>query len=160
MKDLKNLKKRNNRNELKDLRNGKIEIIRVMKKNIRYIAAFILTAFALLTLYLSSSLIFDLNGVREKEGDYVLTVVWANFICSILYLFAAYGFIKAKKQTIVFLGIATLVLVTAFILFGIHIYNGGIYMSKTIGAMIFRIVLTVAFAAVAYFTILEKIEKI
>ena len=124
-----------------------------MKRNIRYITAFILTAFALLTLYLSSSLIFDLNGARAKEGDYVLTVVWANFICSILYVFAAYGFIKAKTQTIVFLGIATLLLVSAFILFGIHIYNGGIYMTKTIGAMIFRIEVTSTFAAVAYFTI-------
>ena len=131
----------------------------VMKRIIRYIAAFILTAFALLTLYLSSSLIFDLNGVRANEGDYVLSVVWANFICSILYLFAAYGFVKAKKQTIVFLGVAVLVLVVAFILFGIHIYSGEVYMTKTIGAMIFRIVVTAIFAAVAYFTINKEQTK-
>ena len=130
-----------------------------MKRNIRYIAAFILTAFALLTLYLSSSLIFDLNGVRANEGDYVLSVVWANFICSILYLFAAYGFVKVKKQTILYLGVAILVLVSAFILFGIHIYAGGIYMTKTIAAMIFRIVVTAIFTAVAYYTIIKEQAK-
>ena len=130
-----------------------------MKRNIRYIAAFILTAFALLTLYLSSSLIFDLNGVRAEEGDYVLIVVWANFICSILYLFSAYGFMKAKKQTILYLGVAILVLLSAFILFGIHIYTGGIYMTKTIGAMIFRILVTVIFGAVAYYTINKEQSK-
>ena len=130
-----------------------------MKRNIRYIAAFIITAFALLTLYLSSSLIFDLNGVRANEGDYVLSVVWANFICSILYLFAAYGFVKAKKQTILYLGVTILVLVSAFILFGIHIYTGENYMTKTIGAMIFRIVVKAIFAAVAYFTINKEQTK-
>ncbi|MGV8993596.1 MAG: hypothetical protein ACOH1O_05790 [Flavobacterium sp.] len=130
-----------------------------MKRNIRYIAAFILTAFALLTLYISSSLIFDLNGVRAEEGDYVLIVVWANFICSILYLFSAYGFVNAKKQTILYLGVAILVLLSAFILFGIHIYTGGIYMTKTIVAMIFRIVVTVIFGAVAYYTINKEQSK-
>ena len=130
-----------------------------MKRNIRYIAAFIITAFALLTLYLSSSLIFDLNGVRAEEGDYVLIVVWANFICSILYLFSAYGFVNAKKQTAKLLGIAMLVLIAAFILFGIHIYTGGIYMTKTIGAMIFRILVTVIFGAVAYYTINKEQSK-
>ena len=123
-----------------------------MKRNIRYIAAFILAAFALLTLYLSASIIFDLFGVRATEGDYVLTVVWANFTCSIIYLFAAYGFIKAKKETVLLLAIAILVLVSAFILFGIHIYTDGVYMTKTIGALIFRISLTVVFGVVAYYT--------
>ncbi len=123
-----------------------------MKRNIRYIAAFILTAFALLTLYLSTSLIFDLNEVRAKEGDYVLTVVWANFICSIIYLFAAYGFVKGKKGTFKLLVVAVLILTSAFIAFGIHIYTDGVYMTKTIGAMIFRITVTFIFSLVAYYT--------
>lgn len=127
-----------------------------MKRNIRYIAAFILTAFALLTLYLSSSIIFDLFGMREKEGDFVWIVIWANFICSIIYLFAAYGFIKSKKETFVLLGVAVLILISAFIFFGIHIYTDGVYMSKTIGAMIFRIVVTSIFAATAFFTITKS----
>jgi len=35
----------------------------------------------------------------------------------------------------------------------IHINSGGIYETKTIGAMIFRITLTLVFAILAYFTI-------
>lgn len=86
-----------------------------MKKYIPYIIATVLTAFALLTLFLSMSVIFDLFGVRAKEGNYVLFVVWSNFISSILYLFAAYGFIKNKKWTTSLLGISTLILITAFV---------------------------------------------
>lgn len=124
-----------------------------MKKTLRYLIAIVLAAFGLLTLFLSSSVIFDLFGIRAKEGNYVLFVVWANFLSSILYLCAAYGFIKTQKWTTKLLGISAILLIVAFIGLFIHIYSGGIYETKTIGAMIFRIVLTLTFMTMAYFTI-------
>ena len=127
-----------------------------MKKYILYTSAVILTAFGLLTLFLSTSVIFDLFGIRAKEGNYVLFVVWSNFISSILYLFAAYGFIKNKKWTVALLGISTLILIAAFIGLKFHASSGGIYETKTIGAMIFRISVTLVFAIIAYFTITKK----
>jgi hypothetical protein len=127
-----------------------------MKRYIQYILATILAGFGLLTLFLSSSVIFDLFGIRAKEGNYVLFVVWSNFISSILYLFAAFGFVKVKKWTTTFLGISTLILIVAFIGLKIHVSAGGIYEEKTIGAMIFRISLTLVFAILAYFTITKK----
>ena len=127
-----------------------------MKKYVLYTSAVILAAFGLLTLFLSTSVIFDLFGIREKEGNYVLFVVWSNFISSILYLFAAYGFIKNKKWTTSLLGISTLILIAAFVGLKIHINSGGIYETKTVGAMIFRISVTFVFAILAYFTITKK----
>jgi hypothetical protein len=124
-----------------------------MIKILRYIFAALLTAFGLLTLFLSSSVIFDLFGIRAKEGNYVLFVVLANFLSSIIYLFAAYGFIKAQKRTTQLLGISAILLIVAFIGLFIHIFSGGIYETKTVGAMIFRIGLTLTFMATAYFTI-------
>ena len=115
--------------------------------------AIVLTVFGLVTLFLSSSVIFDLFGVRAKEGNYVLFVVWANFLSSILYLFAAYGFIKTKKWTTHLLGFSAILLIVAFIVLMIHINTGGIYETKTIGAMIFRIALTLVFSILAYLTI-------
>lgn len=112
--------------------------------------AALLTAFGLLTLFLSSSVIFDLFGIRAKEGNYVLLVVWANFLSSILYLVAAYGFVKSRKWTIKPLGISAIILVLAFAGLLIHINSGGIYETKTVGAMLFRIVVTAVFAALAY----------
>jgi len=121
-----------------------------MKKYLPYLLAVILTGFGLLTLFLSTSVIFDLFGVRAQEGNYVLFIVWSNFISSLLYLFAAYGFIKSKKWTTSLLIISTFILIAAFIGLFIHIRLGGIYETKTIGAMIFRIIVTLAFAAFAY----------
>ena len=127
-----------------------------MKKYVLYTSAVILTAFGMLTLFLSTSVIFDLFGIRAKEGNYVLFVVWSNFISSILYLFAAYGFIKNKKWTATLLGISAFILIAAFIGLKILASTGGIYETKTIGAMIFRISVTLVFAIIAYFTITKK----
>lgn len=127
-----------------------------MKKILPYLFAIILAGFGLLTLFLSTSVIFDLFGIRAKEGNYVLFVVWSNFISSILYIFAAYGFIKNKKLTATLLGISTLILIAAFIGLKIHASSGGIYEEKTIDAMIFRISVTLVFTIIAYFTITKK----
>ena len=127
-----------------------------MKKILPYLLAIILAGFGLLTLFLSTSVLFDLFGIRAKEGNYVLFVVWSNFISSILYLFAAYGFIKSKKWTTTLLGISTLILIGAFVGLKIHASSGGIYEEKTIGAMIFRISVTLVFAIIAYFIITKK----
>lgn len=127
-----------------------------MKKYLPYIAAVVLAAFGLLTLFLSSSVIFDLFGIRAKEGNYVLFVVWSNFISSILYLIASYGFVASQKWTAKLLGISAIILITAFVGLIIHITSGGIYETKTIGAMIFRISVTLAFTILAYFTITKN----
>lgn len=130
-----------------------------MKKYIPYLLAIILTAFALLTLFLSTSVIFDLFGIRAKEGNYVLFVVWSNFISSILYLFSAYGFIKGKKWTVTLLSISTGILLAAFIGLNIHANSGGLYETKTMSAMIFRIIVTLVFTVVAYFTINKQFKN-
>ena len=62
------------------------------------------------------------------------------------------GLLKVKKWTTILLGISTLILIAAFIGLKIHINSGGIYETKTIGAMIFRISVTLVFAIIAYFT--------
>jgi hypothetical protein len=118
-----------------------------MKKNkiIRIITAIILTVFGLLTLYLSSSILFDWFGVRAKQGNYVLFIVGTNFLCSILYLTAAYGLYKSKEWTFKLLLTALILLSIGFIGLLVHISMGGLYETKTVGAMIFRIVLTIGF---------------
>lgn len=127
-----------------------------MKKMLPYLFATFSAGFGLLTLFLSTSVIFDLFGIRAKEGNYAPFVVWSNFISSILYLFAAYGFIKNKKWTATLLGISTIILIAAFIGLKINASSGGIYETKTVSAMIFRISVTLVFAIIAYFTIIKK----
>ena len=123
------------------------------QKILRYLSVTLLIGFGLVTLFLSTSIILDLFGIRAKEGNYVLFIVWANFICSLLYLLAAYGFLKMKGWTNFILAIATLILLIAFIALKVHISNGGIYETKTVGAMLFRTGFTLILTLSAYFTI-------
>lgn len=123
------------------------------RKTLRYILAALVAIFGLITLFLSSAIILDLFNIREQEGNYVLLVVWANWFCSLLYLPAVYGFIKRKHWTLPLLLASTGVLLFAFIGLLIHINSGGLYETKTIGALIFRTVVTLIFALMAWITI-------
>lgn len=121
-----------------------------MKMIITYVAAIVLLAFGMLTFFLSASIILDLFEVREGQGNYVLLIVWTNLIVSLLYLAAAYGFYKQKSFTTNVLGLASALLVLAFIYLGYHIYSGGAYEAKTVAAMVFRTLVTFAFTFAAY----------
>lgn len=94
------------------------------------LSAIILLIFALLTLFMSSSVIFDWFNIRAKEGNYVLSIVWINFICSFLYLLAVYGFVKSKTWIFYMLLSALVLLILGFVVLLFHIKNGGIYEAK------------------------------
>lgn len=113
------------------------------------IAGIILALFTLVTLFMTISIFFDLFEIREKEGNYVLFIVVANFIAGLLYIPAVYGYFKNKKWTSGLLLYAAVILIIAFIGLMAHIVMGGIYEKKTIFAMLFRIFVTVGFALIA-----------
>lgn len=124
-----------------------------VSSRVRIIIAAILLLFAMLTLFMSSSVLFDWFGIRAKEGQYVLFIVRANFIASLLYLIAVYGFIKKLSITPLVLAVALAILIIAFIGLLFHIDNGGIYETKTVKAMVFRMVVTLVFTLYAYFSL-------
>lgn len=126
---------------------------------INTISAIILTLFALLTLFLSSSVIFDWFGIRALEGNYVFFIVWANFISSILYLISVYGFLKRTKWTFWVLLTALVILIIACVILLFYVNNGGVHEAKTINAMIFRMLVTLGFSLVAFFNINKKNKK-
>jgi hypothetical protein len=119
-------------------------------KSVLKILSVILFLFAGVTLFMSGSIIFDAFGIREQEGNYVLFVVVANFICGFLYALAAYGLFGRKTWTTPLLFLATGILLVAFISLLWHIDGGGNYEERTIKAMIFRIVVTSVFAILSY----------
>ena len=127
-----------------------------MKNITLYLIGSILGAFGFITLFLSGSIIFDLFGIGAKEGNYVLIIVWANFIVSFLYLFAAYGFFKQKRRTTFLLATAIVILLLGSIGLIFHIYSGGVYEAKTPKAIVFRIAITLVFLLFSYFKISIK----
>ena len=121
------------------------------------ISAILLTLFALITVFMSGSVIFDLFGIREKEGNYVLFIVITNFICGFIYLVAAYGMFFGRTWTTRLLVFATSILTISFVGLIWHISSGGIYEQQTVKAMLFRIAITAVFAGLSWrFTSAEK----
>ena len=131
-----------------------------MKPIVLFICGFIIALFGVVTLFMSTSVMFGLFDIREKEGNYVLFVVIANFICAFLYLAAAYGFFTKKRWTTMVLNFSVGILVITFIGLGIHIYSGGIYEQKTVYAMMFRTFLTMGFLLISLKYIPKKSFKI
>lgn len=129
-----------------------------MKKNktVKNIVAVVLIAFALVTIFMSSAVLFDWFDIRAKQGNYVLFIVKTNFTAGFLYLIAAYGFIKSYKWSFwVMLSIALLLFYTTA-LFYLHIHTGGLYESRTMVAIIFRVLFTLLLAGFIYGTTNRK----
>lgn len=127
-----------------------------MKNKLFIGLALLIGMFGLLTLFMSSAVIFDLFGIRAHEGNYVLFIVWANFICGFLYLITTYGLLKTKSWAILLLLLALGILILSFIAFLFYISSGGIYETKTLKALIFRITLTIVFVFAATYVINKK----
>ncbi|NJN26917.1 MAG: hypothetical protein HC819_13515 [Cyclobacteriaceae bacterium] len=98
-----------------------------------------------MTLFMTTSVLLDLFGIRVLEGEYVEFIVWANFFSALGYLLSAWGFLKRAKWTTIVLAVVLLILIISFAALVILIYQGGNYETKTIYAMLFRIVLTLVF---------------
>lgn len=108
------------------------------------------------SLFMTTSVIFDLFGIRAVEGNYVLLVVYANFICAFLYLFASYCFFTNKKTASPILIIASIILIIAFAALMMHIQDGGVYEMKTVSAMIFRTLITLLFTGISVYYFQKK----
>lgn len=118
-----------------------------MKKTILIVALLI---FGAVTLFMSSSVLFDWFGIREKEGNFVPLIVWANWLCGFLYLMAAFALWKNKLWAVKPLIISLIILAVAFIGLFIHITGGSLYETKTLGAMVFRLGITGIFTYLTF----------
>ena len=121
-----------------------------MKEAVLKSSAAFMLLLGLVSLFMTTSIIFDLFHIREMEGHYVPFIVYVNFVCAIIYLITAYGFFKEKKFTTTYLFVASSILVVAFIALLIYILKGGIYEIKTVKAVAVRILITIAFTGIAW----------
>lgn len=128
-------------------------------KMVRIVIATMLFVFAALTIFMGGSVIFDWYGIRKQQGDYVPFIVWTNFISGFFYLLATYGFLKLKKWTFWVLMTIAIVLILALIGLRLYIDHGGVFETRTLGAMGSRIILTLIFSGFAYYKIQNQYDK-
>jgi hypothetical protein len=115
----------------------------------RIVLGLVIFAFGALTLFLSTSVLLDLFGIRERESPYVTGVVVANLIASLLYLPAGASLLMKRRWSTLLLATAVGVLLVGALLLAQQITAGGAYRTATIGALTFRMLLTAAFFLLA-----------
>jgi len=127
-----------------------------MNRVVKYLSVLFLILFGGLTVFLTSSVLFDLFGIREKEGNFVEFIVWINLISGLLFLWSAYSFWREKKETTALLLGNLALLIVGMIRLYCHIKSGGLYKMETVKGMLFRIVATTILALVSYFLVKRK----
>ncbi len=120
-------------------------------KFLKIVQTILLLVLGALSVFLTLSILFNLFGIRQKQGNYVLFIVYTNLICGLLFLYAAYNLWKHIQRSVYALAFTTLLLILAFIALKIYIHQGGIYEVRTPKAMTFRTVFSAVMTAIALF---------
>ncbi|MCG9970901.1 hypothetical protein [Christiangramia crocea] len=112
--------------------------------------------FGVITLFASSSVLFNITTILQKNGNYPSFILWMNLLSSPLYLMAAVG-LKLSKVWALHLLVAILTMLfislTYFILL---IKNNEAYELETLMALAIRIALTSTLAYFAFNTTIKE----
>lgn len=91
---------------------------------------------------------FTDGAAHQAAGNYVPFVLWFNFIAGFAYVSAAIGLWLQRSWAALLAMIIAVFTLIVFIAFGVHIYAGGAYEMKTIGAMSMRSIIWTGIALI------------
>ena len=113
-------------------------LIKSDKTIIIWILTVIAILFGVLTIKSGGQVLFGGNSYQKAAGNYVLFVVWFNFLAGFVYLVAGAG-IWARQRWAVWLSLLIVIAtIIVFAFFELHILEGGEYETRTVAAMSLR----------------------
>ncbi len=115
----------------------------------RRIAAGVAVVFGVLTIISGGSVLFGGDAAQAAAGNTVGFVLWFNFLSGFAYVLVGAGIALGKRWAAAAAVLLALAIAAVFALFGLHIWQGGAYEMRTMGAMILRLAVWVVIAAVA-----------
>lgn len=98
----------------------------------------IATIFGIVTVIVGGKTLFGGAEVRAAAGNIVSFVLWFNFVAGFAYVIAGVGLFLWKRWAALLSAAIAAATIAVFIAFGIHIFLGGAFESRTVGAMIIR----------------------
>ena len=108
--------------------------------------------FGLLTIFSGGTALFGGEAARAAVGNAVPFVLWFNFIAGFFYVLAGLGFLLRRRWAVwlsIAIAVATGLVLAAF---GLHVAGGGLYETRTVGAMLLRTAVWASIAAVSWRT--------
>ena len=113
------------------------------------ILALVAIVFGIVTIIVGGKTLFGGTKVRIAAGNIVPFVLWFNFVAGFAYVIAGLGLFWWKRWAAQLSAAIAVATMDVFIAFGIHIFLGGMFEGRTVGAMIFRSAVWIAIAASA-----------
>lgn len=104
--------------------------------------------FGLATIFSGGQVLFGDHAARTAAGNYMLFVVWFNFLAGFAYVAAAVGLVRGRRWAAslsFWIAAATAV---AFVYFGLFVLIGAPFEMRTVGAMTLR---TALWTGIAWF---------
>jgi len=113
------------------------------------VLALVAIAFGTVTIVVGGKTLF--GGVEERgaAGNIVPFVLWFNFVAGFAYVVAGLGLFLWKRWAAHLSAAIAAATVAVFVAFGIHIFLGGTFELRTVGAMIIRSAVWVVIAVSA-----------
>ncbi len=93
--------------------------------------------FGLMTIKEGGSVLF-LDSARLAAGNFVPFVLWFNFIAGFFYVTAGVGIWSRRSWAAPLAAAIAALTVLVFLAFGLHIFSGGLYETRTVAAMTLR----------------------
>jgi uncharacterized membrane protein len=106
--------------------------------------------FGLVTIKAGGMVLFTEGEAHQAAGDYVPFVLWFNFVAGFAYIAAGIGLWLQRGWAVLLAMLIVVFTALVFIALGVHIYAGGAYEMRTVGAMSMRSVVWMGIALITY----------
>ncbi len=100
--------------------------------------ALVATIFGIVTIIVGGKTLFGGVEARTAAGNIVPFVLWFNFVAGFAYVIAGVGLLLWKRWAAQLSAAIAAATICVFIAFAIHVFLGGAFESRTVGAMIIR----------------------
>lgn len=112
-------------------------------------AALVAIIFGIATIVVGGKTLFGGADERAAAGNIVPFVLLFNFIAGFAYVIAGYGLFLWKRWAAQLSAAIAVATIAVFIAFGLHVFLGGTFEARTVGAMIIRSAIWIGIAASA-----------
>lgn len=102
------------------------------------ILALVAIVFGIVTIIVGGKTLFGGTEVRTAAGNIVPFVLWFNFVAGFSYVIAGVGLFSCKRWAAQLSAAVAAATIAVFVAFSIHIFLGGAFEARTVGAMIIR----------------------
>jgi len=120
------------------------------------IVTVIAVLFGLLTIKSGGQVLFGEISYQKAAGNYVLFVVWFNFLAGFLYIAAGAGIWMRRPWAVWLSLLISIATIIVFAIFGLHILEGGAYETRTCAAMSLRSLVWILISIFSYGGIIRQ----